>query len=737
MASFTEGNPSFTEYNIKLNQDCFIDNFFIVDFNWLLTEPIPPVLLEINNQSLPTTINNSDVSIKIIYNGDLINQKFIENWIQFSFQKDNYFYQTKEVNISIKKEEISFNIISDFFYTICNQTELIISIQRFQCTSLINLEIVNYDDTQINITNWTTSSLNELFKIEFQEVNLSNTIINLKLNGCNEEITFDIQLSKVISNNLLPKLITNIPISLNPFIIEFETNNWSIENIIYDNSTFNLSLNNNIINGYLLDDLVQSENILTIWKNNCNNELFEINIPFNYGCIRNIIICDDLIKSNLIGNKIITYSLNIPNENLLCCDNENYIINYEINNDNNINIWTPLLGSFENKLNIILEISNNQIELPITLKTCSDKLIKKITLSFINDKVQLCHNPQINNINTQNNTLIINLEPLEVNKYLFTYAPISNGYPIIKKEFENSEENTNSIVIENIQENNYIGTLQSLCNNSYSDIIKFNFNIINNQICNGIININIINITNTSIIFDINSNDSQWEIIWGIENDEFVYHLISNTNNIILNNLTSNTNYIINVRSLCGTDFSETYQFNAITLSTPCDVVNDLSYFKNGDILYLNWNSNGNKWKVQWFSNNNPTKEVYLQVKNIGITDLELDVLWFFRVYTICDDNISNYQEITWFENSIQCDSPNSILISNITQSQVMINWSGDVYLYEIKLDNGNNIITYQSNTNSIFINNLIQNTNYYGEIKSFCNINSKSLAISFNFKTL
>lgn len=150
----------------------------------------------------------------------------------------------------------------------------------------------------------------------------------------------------------------------------------------------------------------------------------------------------------------------------------------------------------------------------------------------------------------------------------------------------------------------------------------------------------------------------------------------------------------------------------------PCDAPTDLIVNNITETTAdISWNGTADSYEVRL----NALVTETVNATTHQYTGLIPNTLYIVEVRAVCGEQTSDWVE-TYFSTlaeSSPCDAPTNLEASNITQTSAQITWSGTVFLYEIKVNDGE-IETLM--TTSKELTDLTPGTNYTVEIRGICN---------------
>jgi len=581
--------------------------------------------------------------------------------------------------------------------------------------------IKSYFDNKINILN---NNLNEVI----EEVKIDVDIYD-------NEIKDDIELLYNNYNN-------NIDISDN-LLIE-KTEEFINKYTLLDNNTIS---NYNNLNNNLLS--IQNNNVIKI--NDLTNKTINYNNNFN-DKVENIDITLENNK-NMLNNKLEETELDIETNRI----NFTNIINDQ--NEFINEIFTPLLNDLMNKINILLDRSNNMITIEnsnyLLLTTKINNILNDITLNFaeINEKIDLLYNRDDNNLNDMNEDITTKIELIDNKIYeilnntsILTpltndkLNELSNKLEQYSNNIHDRIENVTKINLTNLENrletvNNDINILLVELNNIYNNLINRdnfdnnyntdidNLNILITNIDNIIVYKDVDNVINGNFIFKNNSGIDTNNETLNIGLNSLVINIGTNINNNIINIGGINDNININGSIINFNNIESNITNKQISIG-PFDDINNLQdgcgfiLSNNGYIKYKN--------SSYIFKAPNSSNEYYLR-SNINFDN---DIL--YKSYV---DNIYNNYQNTY--NNLLTSIQSNISFSKLTNFPNLDNkkilYGDGVFRYI-----NNDII----NDNSISINKLIfpNNSNLYlhddgsfKELKPLVNINDLNVINDIN----
>jgi hypothetical protein len=212
------------------------------------------------------------------------------------------------------------------------------------------------------------------------------------------------------------------------------------------------------------------------------------------------------------------------------------------------------------------------------------------------------------------------------------------------------------------------------------------------------------------------------------------------TNNIVLENLLSNADYVVRLFRHCPL-FTESAQVEVNFKTLPdCDPPTNFQFNTGIDSVAVTWDaapSAGNivsltkgGIEVQSFQTNDNGAVFY---------DLEANTIYKFNLIYICTDGSEQFYT-SQFTTLPDCSPMYNLQLSNITTSSVTINWEDSVAgrLYEITLiggDDGSQYLFTEEHTATY--TNLQSNTPYQVSIDAECRAADYVQPLFAHFKTL
>ncbi|MDW8157344.1 MAG: fibronectin type III domain-containing protein, partial [Bacteroidia bacterium] len=196
----------------------------------------------------------------------------------------------------------------------------------------------------------------------------------------------------------------------------------------------------------------------------------------------------------------------------------------------------------------------------------------------------------------------------------------------------------------------------------------------------------------------------------------------------MLNNLRPESEYEVQIRTLCGQKRSE---FVRTGFQTPvCNAVNSLLASQvNETSAVITWSAMEGatayefSYRLQNSSTWQPTEVLSIPTKTLN--NLIRGVTYEVRVRTLCFQGsvVSDYVYGTF--TTLSCEPIHNIQVVNVGSQSVNLQWNNSPYAigYEVgyTLEGGANWVTVVTSTNAIMISNLTPNTRYQVRIRAVC----------------
>lgn len=279
------------------------------------------------------------------------------------------------------------------------------------------------------------------------------------------------------------------------------------------------------------------------------------------------------------------------------------------------------------------------------------------------------------------------------------------------------------------------------------------------EVCTVPTNWNLLSISRDSAEFtwDDNENVDEWEIEY--YSNYFtpgtgVGTLVSSsTNSVVLENLIPGTSYYAYVRGSCGTDGYSNWSYTQYFYTNQaCEIpygVTAQEITKNSAEIVWDSNDDVTEWEIEYntnyFTPGYGTGTVVTSSTNsISLEDLLISTNYYVYVRSDCDSyGYSNWSNYSSFKTEDLCAEPNGFNTNVITTDSVSLVWDNDDSIAEWEIEYGagyfnpgygiGTVVT--TSINSLEIEGLSQDTNYYVYLRGNCGIDgfSKWVRLSFN----
>ena len=173
--------------------------------------------------------------------------------------------------------------------------------------------------------------------------------------------------------------------------------------------------------------------------------------------------------------------------------------------------------------------------------------------------------------------------------------------------------------------------------------------------------------------------------------------------------LTNGTEYMVEVRSLCGSSESA---WDTVRFSTLCSSVTDLAASSITDTsAEVSWNGSASNYEVRF--NGGAADTVTGTSKTFS--DLSNGTEYLVVVKSICSSNESEWDTVRF---TTLCPSVTDLAVSNITATSAEISWNGRTTAYEVRINGGAaDTVTSTSKT----FTDLTNGTEYMVEVRAVC----------------
>ncbi len=226
-------------------------------------------------------------------------------------------------------------------------------------------------------------------------------------------------------------------------------------------------------------------------------------------------------------------------------------------------------------------------------------------------------------------------------------------------------------------------------------------------VCPSVTDLAVSNITETSAEISWNGSASNYEVRFNGGAAETV-----TSTNKTFTDLTNGTEYMVEVRSLCGSSESA---WDTVRFTTLCSPVTDLATNNiTATSAEISWNGSASNYEVRL--NGGAADTVTGTSKTFS--DLSNGTEYLVVVKSICSSNESEWDTVRF---TTLCSSVTDLTASNITETSAEISWNGSASNYEVRLNGGAaDTVTSTSKT----FTDLTNGTEYMVEVRSVCSSN-------------
>lgn len=222
------------------------------------------------------------------------------------------------------------------------------------------------------------------------------------------------------------------------------------------------------------------------------------------------------------------------------------------------------------------------------------------------------------------------------------------------------------------------------------------------------------------------------------------------SNTYLLNNLTANTSYDVEVQTVCNGSNNSAYSniFTFTTSNLTCDTTSliQISSITSIDAMAswtavnnaISYNVNIKESSASTWNNFNTTNLSYLLTSLIPNTNYNL------TIQTVCSSTSSSIVSsvVNFTTLNVPCDTITGININTITQSAANVNWNSVAnaanYIVNYKLHTASNWTSANIPSNSVSLTGLLSNSLYDVRIKTDCgNNNMSNYSTTQSFTTL
>jgi hypothetical protein len=313
--------------------------------------------------------------------------------------------------------------------------------------------------------------------------------------------------------------------------------------------------------------------------------------------------------------------------------------------------------------------------------------------------------------------------------------------------WSSTESFQNSRVIPNLLSGTrYELLIQTICDSgSVSEFSNSFFFTTLGQGCTPATPLNVVasNITTNSVTVSWGGVSEQWQINYGGTT------IFSTNNSISISNLNPNSTYSVSVRGRCITtgltSSPVTISFTTLPIitCTPQSATQLTVNSITSNSANISWNGVSERWRITYGSFNLITTN-----NSIDLINLLPNTTYTVGVSGECiDSGLSsgvNFITFTTLPSTNVCNplTPTGINLTNISQSQVTVNWSPvvNVSLYKVRISKQQgqpSWIEYLVNDNTLTILGLSPNTKYRIQVASVCENTTGSWSNNVNFQTL
>ena len=276
---------------------------------------------------------------------------------------------------------------------------------------------------------------------------------------------------------------------------------------------------------------------------------------------------------------------------------------------------------------------------------------------------------------------------------------------------------------------NYEVQVRSICGTSssaFSSSVTFQIPVI----CDIPGGLTAFNTTQTSVTLGWNSTGANSYYVKYKPVNFTGWSTLNTTQTIVtLSNLTAGTNYEFAVQSVCGSTlsaYSESSLFTTAALT--CSVPSGLSAGSiTPSTVVLNWNSSGaNSYSVRYKNTNSLTWSYLSSTQaSISLGGLLPATNYEYQVQGLCFSTSSAYSgSFNFTTSSPVCNVPAGLIVSNITQNSVLIEWQSSgasSYNIRYKLTSSSNWTNISTTQTSIGVSGLTSSGNYEFQVQSVC----------------
>ena len=197
-----------------------------------------------------------------------------------------------------------------------------------------------------------------------------------------------------------------------------------------------------------------------------------------------------------------------------------------------------------------------------------------------------------------------------------------------------------------------------------------------------------------------------------------------------LEELTSNTNYEVQVQNNCGTDglsdWSNLVTFTTLTCPAPTEltVTNTTKH-----TAVLSWIENGSATEWQMMVNNDEDNLVSVTVNPFILDNLAAETEYTVMVRANCGGTWSDWSNEAHILTEVGCQATNDLAVMSVTPNTVTLDWSGEGETYDLQFKVvGDEWVLVEDVFPPYTLIDLVPNTSYEVQVMNDCGTEGTSL---------
>ena len=202
------------------------------------------------------------------------------------------------------------------------------------------------------------------------------------------------------------------------------------------------------------------------------------------------------------------------------------------------------------------------------------------------------------------------------------------------------------------------------------------------------------------------------------------------TSSYTLEELTSNTNYEVQVQNNCGTDglsdWSNLVTFTTLTCPAPTEltVTNTTKH-----TAVLSWIENGSATEWQMMVNNDEDNLINVTVNPFILDNLAAETEYTVMVRANCGGTWSDWSNEAHILTEVGCQTTNDLAVMSVTPNTVTLDWSGEGETYDLQFKVvGDEWVLVEDVFPPYTLIDLVPNTSYEVQVMNDCGTEGTSL---------